>query len=96
MNKKERRLAICSVLSSKVKNNNLIIVDDIKLKEIKTKAMDAMFKSLPYEDKILFALPKKDDSLIKSSNNLKYVKNVLVDYLNIKDLLKYKTLVLLK
>jgi large subunit ribosomal protein L4 len=40
MNKKERRLALFSVLSSKAKNNQIIVVDDIKLKEVKTKLMD--------------------------------------------------------
>jgi len=96
MNKKERRLALYSVLSDKVKNNNLIILDNIKLKEIKTQDMDKVFKSLPYEKNILFALKEKDETLMRSSNNLPYVKNLLTSYLNIKDLLKYKTLVLLK
>ncbi len=96
MNKKERRLALFSVLSSKVKNNQLVIVDDIKLSEIKTKAMDNVFRSLPYEKNILFALDSKNEVLEKSANNLSYVKNIQTSYLNIKDLLKYNTLVLLK
>lgn len=96
MNKKERRLALLSVLSSKVKNNNLIVIDNIVLPEIKTKLMDNVFKSLPYNKNILFALPRDNDVLNKSSANLPYVKNLLIDYLNIKDLLKYNTLVVLK
>ncbi len=96
MNKKERRLAINVLLSDKVRNDKLIVVDDIKLKEIKTKEMDKVFKSLPEFKKILFVLKDKNEVLMKSSNNLPYVKNLLLSYLNVKDLLKYDTLVLLK
>nr|MDD3720086.1 50S ribosomal protein L4 [Candidatus Gracilibacteria bacterium] len=96
MNKKERRKALLCALSAKVKNNQLLVVDDIKLDSIKTKAMDGVFTKLPYEKNILLAIPAKNDILQKSSANLPYVKSILVDYLNIADLLKYKTLVLLK
>lgn len=96
MNKKERRKALLCALSAKVKNNQLLVVDDIKLDSIKTKAMDWVFTKLPYEKNILLAIPAKNDILQKSSANLPYVKSILVDYLNIADLLKYKTLVLLK
>jgi large subunit ribosomal protein L4 len=96
MNKKERRLAINILLSDKVKNEKIIIVDQIKLKEIKTKEMDKIFKSLPIGKNLLFALREKNEVIQKSANNLPYVKNLLTSYLNVKDLLKYETLVLLK
>jgi len=96
MNKKERRKALFSVLSSKFKNNQLLIVDDIKLKEIKTKLAESVFSAFPYEKKILLAMPEKNEVLQKASSNLQYVKTILVDYLNISDLLKYDTLILLK
>jgi len=96
MNKKERRLALFSVLSSKAKNNQIIVVDDIKLKEVKTKLMDWVFKSLPFEKTALFAINKQREDLHKATRNLDYVKDIQVDYLNIKDLLKYNTLILLK
>jgi len=96
MNKKERRLALFSLLSLKLKNNNILIIEDIILSEMKTRLMDNVFKSLAYEKNILFALPKDRDVLVKASSNLPYVKNLFVDYLNIKDLLKYNTLVILK
>jgi large subunit ribosomal protein L4 len=96
MNKKERRLAINILLSDKVRNEKLIVVDQIKLKEIKTKEMNKIFKSLPIDKKVLFALKDKNETLMKSANNLPYVKNLLTSYLNVKDLLKYETLVLLK
>ena len=96
MNKKERRLAINILLSDKVRNDRLIVLDDIKLKEIKTKEMDKILKSLPIENKVLLALKEKNETIMKSANNLPYVKNLLTSYLNVKDLLKYETLVLLK
>ena len=96
MNKKERRLALFSLLSSKAKNNQIIVVDDVKLNEVKTKLMDKVFKSLPIEKTALFAINKEREDLHKATRNLNYVKDIQVDYLNIKDLLKYNTLVLLK
>lgn len=96
MNKKERRKALFCALSAKVKSNDLVIVDDIKLKEIKTKAVATIFAKLPYEKNVLLAMPAKNEVLQKSSLNIPYIKPIMVDYLNIADLLKYKTLVLLK
>ena len=96
MNKKERRKALFSVLSSKLANNDLIIVDKIDFKEVKTKNMVEVFTKLPYNEKALLAIPAKNEIIEKSAANIPYVKAILVDYLNIKDLLKYKTLVLLK
>jgi len=96
MNKKERRLALFSVLSSKAKNNQIIVVDDIELKEVKTKLMDWVFKLLPFEKTALFAINKEREDLHKATRNLDYVKDIQVEYLNVKDLLKYNTLVLLK
>ncbi len=96
MNKKERRKALFCVLSSKLKNNELVILDTINFKEAKTKNMVEVFKNIPYEQKALLAIPSKNEMIEKSASNIPYVKSILVDYLNIKDLLKYKTLVLLK
>jgi large subunit ribosomal protein L4 len=96
MNKKERRKALFCVLSSKLANNDLVVVDKIDFKDTKTKNMVEVLKTLPYNEKVLIAIPAKNEMIEKSASNLPYVKSILVDYLNIKDLLKYKTLVLLK
>jgi len=96
MNKKERRKALCTVLSSKFAKNNLIIIDKIDFPEVKTKNMVEMFNNIPYTKKVLLAIPAKNEIIEKSSANLPFVKSVLVNYLNIKDLLKYETLVLMK
>jgi len=96
MNKKERRLALFSVLTSKLNSNNLVVVDGISFEKPNTKEADKFYKALPYEKNILFGMASKNEGIEKSSNNLPYVKTILVNYLNIKDLLKYNTLVLEK
>jgi large subunit ribosomal protein L4 len=96
MNKKERRKALFTVLSSKLANKELIIVDKIEFSDVKTKNMEQVLKALPYEKNVLLAISAKNEVIEKSASNLPYVKSILVDYLNIKDLLKYKTLVLVK
>jgi large subunit ribosomal protein L4 len=96
MNKKERRLALFSVLTSKLNSNNLVVVDGVSFENPNTKEADKFYKALPYEKNILFGLAEKNKEIEKSSSNLPYVKTILVNYLNIKDLLKYKTLVLEK
>lgn len=96
MNRKERRKALFCVLSSKLQNKELIIVDAINFAEAKTKNMVEVFKNLPIADKVLLALPAKNEIVERSTSNIPYAKSILVDYLNVKDLLKYKTLVLVK
>jgi large subunit ribosomal protein L4 len=96
MNRKERRKALFSVLSSKLANNQLVVVDKIELKEAKTKDMAQIINSLKIEKTALLAIPARNEVIEKSASNLPKVKSILVDYLNVKDLLKYNTLVLLK
>lgn len=96
MNKKERRKALFCTLSSKLKNNQLIVIDNISFNEIKTKNMIKLLSSFSLEKNVLMAIPWKNEILEKSMSNLPYAKSVLVNYLNVKDLLKYKTLILLK
>jgi len=96
MNKKERRKALFCALSAKLANKELIIVDKLELSDSKTKNMVAVFSKLPYEKNMLLALPTKNENVERSASNLPYVKTILADYLNIKDILKYKTLVIVK
>ncbi len=96
MNKKERRKALFTVLSSKLAKKNLVIVDKIDFKEIKTKNMVNVLNNFKVEKNALFALPAKNEVIEKSTANIPFAKSVLVKYLNIKDLLKYEKLVLLK
>lgn len=94
LNKKEKRLAIRSVLSSKVLENNLIVVDSLPFKEIKTKNMVLALSNLKVEGKTLIVLPEKNENVQKSARNIEGVKTSLVNTINVYDLLKYNKLVL--
>jgi len=94
VNKKEKRLAIKSVLSSKLLENNLIAVDKFDFKEIKTKQMATAIKNLKIEEKVLVVLPESNEIVQKSARNIKDVKTSSVNTINVYDLLKYKKLVL--
>ena len=93
VNKKERRLAIKSVLSSKVLENSLVVVDKMDLKEIKTKNMVNALASLKVTEPALILLPEKNEAVQKSARNIENVKTSLVNTINVYDLLKYKKLV---
>ena len=92
VNKKEKRLAIKSILSSKVLENNLTVVDKLELKEIKTKSMVKAFDSL--KGKTLVVLPEKNLNVQASTKNIEGAKAILVNTINVYDLLKYTNLVL--
>ncbi len=94
VNKKEKRLAIKSILSSKVLENNLVVVDKFDFKEIKTKQMATAMKNLKVEEKALIMLPTGDEKVQKSARNLEGVRTSSVATINVFDLLKYKKLVL--
>lgn len=94
VNKKERVLAIKSVLSSKVLESNLVVVDKMDLKEMKTKNMVNALQSLKVAEKTLILLPEKNETIQKSARNIKGVKTTLVNTINVYDLLKYSKLVI--
>ena len=93
VNKKERQLAVKSVLSSKVLENELVVVDSLPLKEIKTKEMVKALSNLKVEGKALIMLPEKNENVQKSARNIDGVKTTLVETINVYDLLKYNKLV---
>ena len=94
LNKKERRLAIRSVLSSKVLENNLVVVDAMNFDAIKTKNMVSALNNLKVEGKTLIVLPEKNENVQKSARNIEGVKTSLVNTINVYDLLKYNKLIL--
>ena len=94
VNKKEKRLAIKSCLSSKVLENELVVVDSLPLKEIKTKEMVNALTNLKVEGKTLILLPERNETVQKSARNIEGVKTTLVNTINVYDLLKYKNLVI--
>lgn len=93
VNKKERRLAIKSMLSSKVIENEIIVLDAISFKEIKTKNMANVLSNLKVEGKTLIVLPEKNENVQKSARNIEGLKTSLVNTMNAYDLLKYKKLI---
>lgn len=94
VNKKERRLAIKSLLSSKVLEKELTVVDKLELKEIKTKTMVKALADLKVEGKTLIVLADKNENVLMSSRNIEGVKTILLNNINVFDLLKYNNLVL--
>ena len=96
MNKKEKRAALKSVLSDKVATSKLIVLDELKLDEIKTKKFQAVLTNLKVEEKALVVLGEKDDVVIKSANNLPFVQTALPNTINVYDVLKAGTLILTK
>jgi len=96
MNKKERRKALFSLLSSRVNSGDFKVIDNISFWEIKTKNMFDLINKFEIKDKTLFVLPSSSKEIEKSTSNLANAKTLLVNYINISDLLKYKNIVLLK
>ena len=94
VNKKERQLAIKSVLSSKVLEKELTVVDKLELAEIKTKTMVKALADLKVEGKTLIILPEQNKNVLMSARNIEGVKTILVNNINVYDLLKYNKLVL--
>ena len=95
MNKKEKRLALKSVLTSRVQENKLIVVDELKLSEIKTKNKKAVLDALKVE-KALIVLNENDQNVILSARNIANVKTALTNTINVFDILKYNTVVVTK
>ena len=95
LNKKEKRAALKSALTDKVQNNNLIVVDELKFDEIKTKNFVNVMNNLKVE-KGLVVLADKDENVFLSARNLEKVDTALVNTINTYDIMKAKTLVLTK
>ena len=94
VNKKERRLAIKSVLSSRLQEEQLIVVDKVEFKEIKTKQMVKALENLKVNEKALMILPEQNKNVYMSARNIENLKTITVNTINIFDLLKYTKLIL--
>ena len=97
VNKKLKRLAMKSALSTKVLDNNMIVLDSIKMEEYKTKTIVAMLKAIEAEgSKALIVMPEVDNCLIKSAANIPGVKTALVNTINVYDILNYDKFIVVK
>lgn len=95
MNKKEKRIALQSAFTSKVNENKLIVVDEIKIDEIKTKKFQAVMDNLKVS-KALVVLNENDKNVVLSAKNIPSVQTALTNTINVYDILKYNTVILTK
>ena len=93
VNKKEKRAALKSALSSKVADSKIVVIDAFGLDEIKTKKFIGVMDKLGVS-KALVVLDSKDENVVKSENNVPTVKTAFVNTINVYDILKYDSLVL--
>ncbi|HIZ55736.1 MAG TPA: 50S ribosomal protein L4 [Firmicutes bacterium] len=96
LNKKVKRLALKSVLSAKVAEGNMIVLDSINLQEYKTKTVVAMLSALNVSSKALIVMPEVDQKLVKSAANISGVQTTLVNTLNVYDILKNDKFIVVK
>ncbi len=96
LNKKVKRVALFSALSSKVAENAMVVVDEIKSTEYKTKKMVAMLAALGAAKKALIVLPEVNEIVIKSCANIQGVKTALYNEINVYDILNCDTLIVAK
>ena len=95
INKKEKRAALKSALTSRVQENKLIVVDELKLDEIKTKKFAQVMKNLNV-DKALVVINENDQNIVMSAKNIPTVKVAQTNTINVFDILKYSTVVVTK
>ena len=89
MPRKMRRAALRSALSAKVADEQLVVVDELEMKEPKTKDMATTLAKLKLDRKVLILLPERNETVEKSVRNMPQVKTLRASYLNVRDLLGY-------
>ena len=95
MNKKEKRAALKSVLTSKVNDSKFIVLDELKLDEIKTKKFQEVLENLKVS-KALVIINDNDQNIVMSARNIPKIKTALTNTINVYDILKYDTIVVTK
>ena len=93
LNKKTKRAALFGALSAKVAGGKMIVVDEIKATEFKTKTMTAMLSAIGADKKTLVVLPESDKMVVKSCGNIEGVNTALYNTINVYDILNCDTLV---
>ena len=96
LTKKVKRLALKSALSSKVNDNNIMVVDEINFSEIKTKNMVNVLNNLKLETNALIVLGDKNENVVRSAKNIPNVKTAYVNTINVYDILKYNKFIVTK
>ena len=96
LNRKVKKLAMKSALSSKVLDQNFIVLDKVELAEYKTKTIVNMLKALGAGIKAMIVMPAVDSKLVKSAANIPGVKTALVNTINVYDILNYDKFIIVK
>ena len=96
LNKKLKKLALKSALSAKVAGNELIVVDEFKFEEPKTKEMVKVLANIKADKKALIVMDEKDDNVVRSAHNIPGVRTALVSTMNVYEIVNHYTLVLTK
>ena len=94
--KKLRRLALKSVLSAKVADNELVVIDELKFEAPKTKEMIKVLENIKAQKMALIVMDEKDNNVVKSASNIPGVRTALVNTINVYDIINHYTLVLTK
>lgn len=94
--KKVKRLALKSALSSKVLNNQIIVLDELNLEQPKTKEMAKILSNIKADKKALIVMDEKNINVIKSAKNISNVQTALVNTLNVYDILKFDSFIITK
>ena len=95
LNKKERRLALKSVLTAKVQENKFIVLDELKFDEIKTKNFQAVLNNLNV-NKAMVVINENDKNVVMSAKNIPNVITAQTNTINVYDILKYNTMIVTK
>ena len=94
--KKVKRIALKSALTSKVSANEILVLDNLALEAIKTKAMVGVLNSLKVDSSALIVIDSKNENIVKSARNIPGVKTAFVNTINVFDILKYDKFIITK
>ena len=94
--KKIKRIAMKSALSSKVNDNNIVVIEDLNFDAPKTKQVVSMLKNLKIDSKTLIVVAENNENIVKSARNIEGVKTAFVNTLNVYDILNYDKFVITK
>jgi large subunit ribosomal protein L4 len=96
VNKKAKRLALLSALSAKVLDDEIMVLDDLKLISAKTKEVADVLKNLKLDKSVLLVLPELDESVVRASRNIPAVNTICTDFINVYDVVRHNKVVMLK
>lgn len=96
LNKKAKRQALFMALSDRASDKNIVVVDELSMKNVKTKELLALISKLPLKKTILLVLPKSDAIVVKSARNVPYLTTINANSLNVVDVLNHESILVPK